>query len=41
MEYEVLVQTGVDENNNPIYTSKVQYKNVKYADYPVPVYPQL
>lgn len=41
MEYEVLVQTGVDANNNPIYTSKVQYKNVKYADYPVPVYPQL
>ena len=38
--YEVLVQTGVDANNTPIFTSKMQYKNVQYADFPVPVYPQ-
>ena len=41
IEYTVLVQTGVDGLGNAIFESKKQYKNIKYGDYSVPVYPQL
>lgn len=39
--YEVLVQTGTDANGNAIFETKTQTKNVGYADFPVPVHPQL
>ena len=39
--YEVLVQTGTDSNGNAIFEKKMQHKNVKYCEYPVPVFPQL
>lgn len=41
IEYEVLVQVGTDPLGNAIFESKKQSKNIQYADFPVPVYPQL
>lgn len=41
IEYEVLVETGKDSEGNPIFTTQTMQKNIKYADYPLPVYPQL
>ena len=39
--YETLVQTGTDANGNAIFEVKTQSKNVGYADFPVPIHPQL
>ena len=41
IEYEILVQTGTDALGNAIYETKKQRKNVQYADFPIPVHPQL
>ena len=41
IEYEVLVQTGVDNMGNAIFEGKKMQKNIKYCDYPLFVYPQL
>ena len=41
IEYEVLVQVGVDSVGNAIFESKRQTKNIGYSDFPLPVYPQL
>ena len=41
MEYEVLVQVGTDSVGNAIFETKKQSKNIKYADFPLPVFPQL
>ena len=41
IEYEVLVQVGVDSVGNAIFESKKQYKNIKYGNFPLPVYPSL
>ena len=40
-EIEVLVQIGVDSNGAPIFQSQKKQLNIKYADFPVPVYPQV
>ena len=41
MEVEVLTQIGVDSNGAPIFQTQKKQLNVKYADFPVPVYPSL
>ena len=41
IEYEVLVQTGVDNMGNAIFEGKKMSKNIGYCDFPLPVYPQL
>ena len=41
IEFEILIQSGTDINGNAIFTSKIQRKNLMYADFPVPVHPQL
>ena len=41
MEVEVLVQIGTDSSGAPIFQSQKKQLNVKYADFPVPVYPSL
>lgn len=41
VEIEVLVQIGVDSSGAPIFQTQKQQKNVKYVDFPVPVYPSL
>lgn len=41
IEYEVLVQVGVDNMGNAIFEGKKMYKNIQYCDFPVPVFPQL
>lgn len=39
--YEVLVQTGTDQNGNAIFETKFETRNVLYSDFPVPIHPQL
>ena len=41
IEVEVLVQVGTDSTGAPIFQSQKKQLNVKYADFPVPVYPSL
>ena len=41
VEVEVLVQTGVDANNQPIFQTQKKSYNVEYANFPVGVYPQV
>ena len=41
VEVEVLVQTGTDSNGAPVFQTQKKQLNIKYADFPVPVYPQL
>lgn len=41
IEYEVLVQVGVDNMGNAIFEGKKMYKNIKFSDYHLPVFPQL
>ena len=41
IEYEVLVQVGVDNMGNAIFEGKKMYKNIQYCDFPVPIFPQL
>lgn len=41
VEYEQLVITGQDENGNPIYTNKKYSRNVNFANFRVPVFPQM
>ena len=40
-EVEVLVQIGVDSTGAPIFQSQKKQLNIKYADFPVPVYTSL
>ena len=41
IEYEVLVQVGTDADGNALFETKKMNKNIKYSDYPLPVFPQL
>lgn len=38
---EVLVQIGIDSNGAPIFQTQKKQLNIKYADFPVPVYPSI
>lgn len=40
-EVEVLVQIGVDSTGAPIFQTQKKQLNIKYADFPVPVYTSL
>ena len=41
LEFELLVQIGVDRYNHPIFESRKMYKNIEYGGFQLPVFPQL
>ena len=41
LEFELLVQVGVDSYNHPIFESRKMYKNIEYGGFQLPVFPQL
>ena len=41
MEFELLVQVGVDRYNHPIFESRKMYRNIEYGGFQLPVFPQL
>lgn len=41
VEIDVLVQIGVDSTGAPIFQSQKKQLNIQYADFPLPVYPQV
>ena len=38
---EILTITGYAPDGSPIYEKKSQYRNIKYAEFQIPVYPQM